>query len=123
MKKIIALGVCFLASFNLAHAAVSVLTTGVTDVNRVANQLENYFNLGIELMIAASVAWIAWSAFQFVMSAGDEENRSKARSGIIYGIVGLVVMLSIWGLVGILLSSTGISTSRGNIVAPSTVTP
>lgn len=121
MKKIIASSIAFLSSFTIAHAAAitsQVMTSGVTDVNSLGAQLKSYFNLAIELMIAAAVAWVIWSAFQFVMSAGNDEARSAARSGIVYGVIGIAVMMSVWGLVGLVTRSTGLLNT-----APSTSVP
>jgi hypothetical protein len=39
------------------------------------------------------------------MAAGDSETRAEKQSGIIYGIIGIAVMVSIWGLVNFLTSS------------------
>lgn len=122
MKKFFALSIGFLSSFSIAQAVSltsgGVSTSGVNNVNDLGVQLKNYFNLAIELMIAAAVAWVIWSAFKFVMSAGDEAERGKAREGIVYGIVGMAVMMSVWGLVGLVTRSTGLSNS-----APQTSVP
>lgn len=121
MKKIFASSIAFLSSLTFVHAASitsQVMTSGVTDVNSLGAQLKSYFNLAIELMIAAAVAWVIWSAFQFVMSAGNDEARGQARSGIVYGIIGIAVMMSVWGLVGLLTRSTGLLNT-----APSTSIP
>lgn len=118
MKKIIALSFAFLAPFTLVHAVAGVAVTNVSDVSSFAVLLGSYFDLAVQLMVAAAVAWVIWSAFQFVLSAGDEESRGKARDGIIYGIIGIAVMLSVWGLVRIFLTSTGITANPAHIAVP-----
>lgn len=126
MKKIIALGTgFFLSSFTFAQAALTsgsgsgAITTGATDVNKLAEQIKSYFNLAIEMMIAAAFVWVVWNAFNFVLSAGDEEKRTTSRTGIVYGIIGIVVMLSVWGLVGIVTKSTGLTSTTPGTTLPS----
>ncbi|MBI5400924.1 MAG: hypothetical protein HZB12_02325 [Candidatus Yonathbacteria bacterium] len=121
MKKIIASITAFLLSFTIAHAAVGITTNAgsVSNVNDLAFQLKGYFDTAIQLMLAAGVVWVIWSAFKFVMSAGDEEKRKEGREGIIYGIIGLAIMLSVWGLVGLVTRSTGLSGTGAGLTAPS----
>lgn len=122
MKKIIASSFASVAAFALTNVTfVSAVTAGdVTSVTSAVSTIEVYLNLGVQLMVAAAVVWVIWNAFNFVLSAGDEEKRATSRSGIIYGVIGIVVMLSVWGLINLVLSSTGVSTQKGtNIVIPS----
>lgn len=122
MKKIIALGVVFLTSFNLAHAVVltgsAPISGGTTNATVLAQGLAYYFDVAIQLILVASVVWVTWNIFKFIMSAGDEEARGKAREGIIYGIIGVAVMVSVWGLVNFITGTTGVGTGT-RLNAPS----
>jgi hypothetical protein len=117
MKKIIALGIVFLSSFTVAYAAVPI-PGAVADVSSLAALLTDYFNIAVTIMLAAAVVFVVWSGLKFVMSGGDEEKRKEGQSGIIYGIIGIAVMLSVWGLVALVTGSTGLGTKRGGITAP-----
>lgn len=66
------------------------------------------------LFVVAMVAFI-WGVVQFVAGADNEEKREKGRQFMIWGIVGLAVMVSVWGLVSIFTKSFGID---NNIKAP-----
>ena len=59
----------------------------------------SFFNVAIYLMVSASIVVIVWGAFKMIYS---EEGREDAKKTIYYGIIGLFVMISIWGLVNIL---------------------
>lgn len=119
MKKIIASGIVFLSSFTVANAAVLTGTGSVTNVNQLSSQIKNYLNLAVELMLAAAVVYVIWSSFKFVTAGGDEEGRKTAQSGIVYGVIGVAVMLSVWGLIALVTGSTGLGTGAG--VVPPTV--
>jgi len=60
----------------------------------------------IPIIIAITVVWIIWSAFNLTKSDG-EESRKEWRNAILYGIVGLFVMVSVFGLVNILTGTFG----------------
>ncbi len=59
-------------------------------------------------ILALSVIWIVWYIFRYAV-AGGEDDKSKAKTHIIWGIVGLFIMVSIWGLVTILTSTFGLT--------------
>ena len=47
------------------------------------------------------------------MAGGDEEKRANGRSLMIYGVIGLFVMVAVWGLVYFLASILGIGVGGG----------
>jgi hypothetical protein len=71
----------------------------------------------VPLFIAIAVVWFIWEVFQYTI-AGDEEKKKDAKTKIIWGIVGIFVMVSVWGLVNILQSTfnnTNLGYSSANI--------
>jgi NADH:ubiquinone oxidoreductase subunit 2 (subunit N) len=57
----------------------------------------------IVLIIALGVVWTVYLAFMLIKAEGDKKD--EARSSIIYGLVGIFVMISIWGLVNIFVNT------------------
>jgi uncharacterized membrane protein YidH (DUF202 family) len=56
----------------------------------------------IPLIFSLAIVCFVWGVVQYVINADSEEKRAKGRSFMIWGIVALAVMVSIWGLVRIL---------------------
>lgn len=71
-------------------------------------------NKAVPLIISIAVVWFIYNVFMYTI-AGDEEKKKAAKTGMIWGIVGIFVMVSIWGLVAILQSTFGTSGVTGNI--------
>lgn len=84
--------------------ATSVTGT-IGTITGVINRLQNIINVIIPFIVGLAVLVIIWGIFSFISSAGDEEARAKAKSFIIWGIIGVFLMLSVWGLVNILTNS------------------
>ena len=104
MKKIkifVGLGITSLLPV-LALAQALVTTDAVTLFNSILSILNG---IVVPLLIIIAVVVIIFGAFQFVTGAGDPEKRKEGRDKILWGIVGIVVMFSIWGLVNIVLST------------------
>lgn len=78
---------------------------GVLGLLAQANDLINRL---IPFIIALTVLIFLWGIFKFVISGGDGEARKEAQGYIIWGVVALFVMVSVWGLVNILVRSVNL---------------
>ena len=71
----------------------------------------------IPFIIGLAVFVIIWGIFNYVVHAAEEEKRAEARAYIVWGIVGVFFMISIWGFVTILLNTLGV----GSTIDPSQI--
>ena len=74
----------------------------------------------VDLLIAAAVVLLLYGVVKYISSGDNEEERKKGKDLIVYGIIGLFVMVSVWGLVNILTGTFGLSP---NIPKPQLYTP
>jgi hypothetical protein len=56
----------------------------------------------IPLLFAIATVAFIWGVMQYYLNPENEEKRKKGKSFIIGGLIALFVMLSMWGIVGIL---------------------
>ena len=94
MKKIIAFVVLF--------SPLSVFAEEITNASGVAASVASIFNLIIGLLISLAVLFIIYNVVMYFVKGGESADRAAAGMSILWGIVGLFVILSIWGLVAIL---------------------
>lgn len=66
----------------------------------------------ILLAFAAALSYFLWGIVNYVKNAGDSKKRDEGKSMMFYGIVGLFVMSSVWGLVAILSNSFRLENSQ-----------
>ena len=76
-----------------------------TSVYGIINQVNKVINAIIPFLVGLAVLVIIWGVFNYISGAGDEEKRAQAKQFIIWGVVGVFIMLSVWGLVGILTNT------------------
>ena len=68
----------------------------------------------IPFLFALAIVMFIWGAVKFFIINSDEEaKREQGKQFMIWGIIALAIMLSVWGLVGILTSTFGV---RGNVL-------
>ena len=58
--------------------------------------------IGIGLLV------FLWGVVQYITAGADEERKKSARSLMIWGIIGLFVMVAAWGLVRLIASIAGV---------------
>ncbi|MFA6353908.1 MAG: pilin [Candidatus Paceibacterota bacterium] len=105
----------------VTSGGVSCGTTGgvVSDIPSLLCKFSQLLNSVIPVLIALGVVYFVWGVVSYVIS-DDEEAKKKGRDRIIYGIIGLAVIIAMWGLVGILTNTFGLTNSNNtNINLPS----
>lgn len=100
----------YFLAFLLGFSAVPFVGSAAATVGTIG-QLLTWFtdliNAIIPFLLVVATLYVIWGIFQFVTAAGDEEGRKTGRDKMIYGIIGLFLMLSVWGLVNLLVGSLG----------------
>ena len=79
--------------------------TSLGNATGVLCKIYSLVNIVIPLMILGAVAFFIWSVVKFIRSEG--EGKDEARAGMIQSIIGFVVILGLWGIVSIILSTFG----------------
>jgi len=102
MKKVL-VGAGLFATPFLALAA----TTGI---NSVLSLVASVLNAIVPIIISIAVVWFLWGVFQYVI-ASDPEEKTGARNHMIWGIIGIFVMVSVWGIVNLLKDTFNLNNS------------
>jgi hypothetical protein len=66
--------------------------------------LQQLLNSVVPLLIALGVVYFVFGVVQYVI-AGGEEAKKKGRDHVIYGIIGLTIIVALWGVVGLVVST------------------
>jgi uncharacterized membrane protein YidH (DUF202 family) len=110
------------AGFYMAMPFLALAQTdpgSVTSVTTLYQKILYFLNLAVPLAIAIAVVIFIYGVLKYV-TAGEDEDKSKARNFMIWGIVAIFVMVSVWGLVNILKNTFGL---QNNVSIPTSVFP
>lgn len=62
----------------------------------------------VPVIFALAFAVFLWGVFKyFFLHVDNESERAEGQKFVLWGIIGMVVLFSVWGLVNILLSTLG----------------
>lgn len=84
--------------FPVAYASVMTL---VKSVNRVV------INPLIIFLFALALVYFLYGVAQFIMNGGNDEKRTIGKSHMMWGVVGMFIMVSVFGIMRIILNTLG----------------
>lgn len=64
----------------------------------------------VPLLLTLAMVLFIWGIIQFFLSAENEEKRKKGKTFMMWGLISLFVMISMWGIVNIFSHTFGIQT-------------
>ena len=107
--KIGALIVGALALPITSFAALGNIDTLITDVGNIVNKI-------IPIVFALALLGFFYGLVMYIF--GKEYNKDQAKKTMIWGVVALFVMASVWGLVRFIGNAVGINQDSGPAVGP-----
>ena len=101
-----------------ALACVPSLVFAQTTIATYLTTFADFLNKSvIPAIVAIAVLFFVWGVTKyFIMGATNEESREKGRQLVLWGILALVLILSLWGITNALVTSFGIGTTT--VVCP-----
>ncbi len=62
----------------------------------------------IELLFALALVYFLYGVFEFIANQSNDEAKTKGKSHMLWGIVGLTIMMGVWGILNVLLNTIGV---------------
>lgn len=97
----------------MAFAPVLALAQTGNEIVGTATNLANGFKQIVNILIPAffglAIIYFFYGVAKYILSAGDPKAAGEGKSIMIYGIIAIAVMASIYGIVGFLQRSLGVT--------------
>jgi len=82
----------------VAEASINTLMQGINKV--IINPL-------IYFLFACAMAYFLYGVAQYFLSPDNEEIRKKSKSHMVSGLIGLFIMISVFGIMNLILGTLG----------------
>lgn len=76
-------------------------------VRNIICKVHEILNSIIPVLVALGVVYFVWGVVQYVIAGGDEAKK-KGRDRIVYGIIGLAIIVGMWGIVNVVVNTFGL---------------
>lgn len=75
----------------------------MTSITKLISNIELYIiNPLVMLLFAAATLVFFWGVAQFILNAGNEEERTKGKQHMLWGVIGMFIMFSAYGIIRVL---------------------
>jgi len=77
----------------------------------LVGKIAMYFNTALYLMIGFAVVAFVYNIIKYFILPSDSANRKEAGEYVMWSLIGFFVILSLWGMVNILISTFDLGTN------------
>ncbi len=103
----------------LAFAPVLAFAQNLGNLSTLVSQFGDIIEKVIPIVFAIAIIYFFWGLVVFLRAAGDPKAQEAGRNQMIWGVVAIAVMLSVYGLVYWLQQNLGVT--NNNTINPPTV--
>jgi uncharacterized membrane protein YidH (DUF202 family) len=110
MKKYIVAGAAFLLPAMAFAQTFPYITS-------VLNFIQGFVKSATPVVVGLAVLFFLYGLMKFILAAGNEDAKDEGKRIMIWGVIALFVMVSVWGLVTLLQTNLGVTAGAapGNI--------
>ncbi len=110
MKKILAGGsLALLAPFAVLAGGGGSATTDLSFFTEFFTQVGEIISILVPILIGLALLLFLWGLVKFIWNSDDEGARDEGKKMMLWGVIALFVIVSVWGLVALLNQLTGVS--------------
>lgn len=73
----------------------------------IVGKFLDILNPVVPLLVTLATLYFIWGLVKFIRASGDEGELKQGKQMMTWGIVGMFVLLALWGLVGLLSATFG----------------
>lgn len=74
-------------------------------------KVKDFTNQSIGLLLGIATLVFLYGVIMYVIASGDEKKTTAAKMFMLYGVIGLLVMVAVWGIVNLLVDTLGLETT------------
>ncbi len=97
----------------VAFGAATNVATNITYFDTIVDSIGGIISTLIPIVVALGILFFIWGLVQFIFASGDEAAKDEGKRKMIWGVVALFVIVSVWGLVALLNQLTGVNQGIG----------
>ena len=60
------------------------------------------------LLFALAVVYFLYGVFEFISNQENEENKTTGKSHMLWGVIGITIMMGVWAILNLVLSTIGV---------------
>jgi len=95
-------------TLSILIAGPLLVSAALEGVGELITSIGGLIKLALPIAVAAALLFFFWGVANFILKAGDPKAREEGRNRMLWGIIALFVMISVWGIVGFIQENLNI---------------
>ncbi len=88
----------------------AALAQGVTDMIALGTWIKDFVNVLNYILLTLLLVVFFWGLAKFILHAADAKERDNGKSLMLWGLIGIFVVISLWAIIVFLRDSVDITT-------------
>ncbi len=98
----------------VAEAAPPAIPAPVkTFIGKISTEILNPI---IAILFVVATAYFFWGVVKYIWDPDNEESREQGRIGMMYGLIGMFIMVAVFGILRFIIGTTGADPALMNYV-------
>ena len=85
------------------------------DLNGVLETIGGLINLATPIVVALALLYFFWGLAQYILNQGNEEKKKSGKEVMIWGILALFIMVSVWGIINVVRDTFDLDDNSINV--------
>lgn len=102
-----------ITSFGLSIITPIISFAALDGVKGLIKDFKDIINLTIPVVFGLALIFFFWGLAQFILHSDDEKAREDGKQRMLWGIIAIFVIVSIYGILGFIGDSVGIKVNIG----------
>lgn len=94
---------------------LGIIPIAEANINTLMGSIEKFIiNPLIYLLFAVAVVYLLYGLAQYLLTPDDEEVRSTSKKRMLWGIIGMFIMVAVFGIMNIIINTLGVTNVQIN---------
>lgn len=107
----------------LLVAPLAAFAQNLQNLNTLATSTLGVLNIVITIVFVLAILVFGWGVVKYITSANSPDKEKEARQFLWWGVIGIFVLASVFGLVRFIGTSLNVDQNGGAVNVPSVVNP
>lgn len=85
------------------------------DLAGVINVIGSLVTQLTPLVVALALLFFFWGLAMFILAAGDKDKKDKGKAVMVWGVIALFIMVSVWGIISVVRETFGLQNTQINV--------
>jgi len=72
----------------------------------------------VPICLVIALIYFIYGLAEYILESGETNKKEEGRTRMIYGTIAMFVIVSIWGIIGLINETVGITASDNTVVSP-----